>query len=774
MTAALADDDLRLIADSVSAFTKPDADLLRMRRLRGTQPGFERDTWQKIAEMGWTGMLIPEQYGGAGLGFAHMRIVAEGLARVLAPEPLIPTAVLAARLVLHGTNDALKRELLASIAAGERIIGAALLESADASATDAIATRAESAASGHVLRGTKRFVVPAGEADGYVVSAREGNRTLLCWVPANTSGLRSEVHLRADGTSCQTLHLENVAIGKHAIVAAGEAADAAIARAVDETNAMLAAELYAAIDQSLTIALDYMRTRMQFGKAIGSFQGLQHRTVDLWMQKELAIGAVDDAVRALDGNAEPKQRALAVSRAKSRCADGALLVCREAIKLHGAMGYTDECNVGQYLQRALVLSAWLGNGAAHRRRYAQLADPPPSTTRSTQAATRESPPDTDWNAMSDDAFRHEVRSFFEANYPEHLRFLQRRAKWEEVRDWTLTMSRKRWIAPAWPREHGGMGLSPAKFIIYIEEQERWGIARAPDMGILMLGPIVMRFGTPEQKREYLPRVISCEHIWCQGYSEPNAGSDLASLRTTAVLEGDQWVINGSKIWTSGAHEANHMFMLARTAQTEKRQEGISFFIVPLSTPGIRMRRIRNLSGQEEFCQEFFDDVRIPKENLVGQVNKGWTVAKALLGFERLNNGSPRRTQYPMLKLGAIARASGVWNDPEFQSKYTKLRLDVLDLGSAYKRFADVVRNGGTPGPEASFLKVWSGESLQRLAELSIETAGELGSLRGTKEFDGEAVDILGSYYHLFGATTASGTNDIQRNIVAKRVLSLPS
>jgi alkylation response protein AidB-like acyl-CoA dehydrogenase len=375
--------------------------------------------------------------------------------------------------------------------------------------------------------------------------------------------------------------------------------------------------------------------------------------------------------------------------------------------------------------------------------------------------------------MSDEAFRHEVRSFFEAHYPEELRYLQRRVRWHETRDWCLLMSKKGWIAPAWPREHGGMGLTPAKFIIFVEEQERWGIARAPDMGVLMLGPVLMRFGNEAQKREYLPKVISCEHVWCQGYSEPNAGSDLASLRTTAVADGDHFVINGSKIWTSLAQDADHMFLLARTDPAAKRQEGISFFILDLKTPGIRMRPIRNLSGHEEFCQEFFDDVRIPKENLVGELNKGWTVAKALLGFERLNNGSPRRAQYPLLKLAAVARARGVWNDPEFQSKYTRLRLDVADLASAYQRFADVVRAGGTPGPESSFLKVWSGESLQRLAELTVETVGAEGAIRGVLDFDGEPVDVLGPFYHLFGATTASGTNDIQRNIISKRVLALP-
>ncbi len=767
------DQDLRMLADSVSAFAGAEAGLGRMRRWRALEPGYDADVWRQMAGLGWTGIVLPETYGGSGLGFAHMRIVAEGLARGLAPEPLVPSAVLAARLLLHGTNEALKTDLLPSVVSGDCIPAAALQESAELMAGTEITTTARVSGDTVVLTGTKQFVVPALCAHGYVVSARDGDRVLLCWVSASADGLATTTHARADGTFCATLRLEGVRTPASCVVAQDAAAEAAIARATDEANVMLAAELLGGMDRALAITLDYLRTRVQFGRTIGSFQALQHRTVDLWMQKELAVGAVDDAVRAMDAAADTRARALAASRAKSRCADAALLITRESIKLHGAIGFADECDVGQYLQRALVLSAWLGNGAAHRRRYAQLADPPPTTSRTTAKPAAESPPQTDWNALSDDAFRQEVRSFFEAHFPEPLRFLQRRARLSEIRDWSHLMSRKGWIAPAWPREHGGMGLSPAKFIIFVEEQERWGVARAPDMGVLMLGPILMRFGTEEQKRTYLPKVISCEHIWCQGYSEPNAGSDLASLRTTAVADGDHFVINGSKIWTSLAHDATHMFVLARTDPAAKRQEGISFFIVDLATPGIRIRPIRNIAGQEEFCEEFLDNVRIPRQNLVGELNKGWTVAKALLGFERLNNGSPRRAQYPLLKLAAIARARGVWDDPEFQSKYTRLRLDVADLGSAYQRFAAVVRQGGMPGPEASFLKVWSGESLQRLAELSVETAGEAGGLRGELDFAGEAVDVLGSFYNLFGATTASGTNDIQRNIIAKQVLGLP-
>jgi len=767
------DPDTQLLIDSVTAFTRDDADLARMRALRGTLPGYDRDAWRRLGGMGWLGILVPEALGGAGLGFFHMRCVVEGLARVLAPEPLVPAAVLATRLVLLGTNEALKRELLPAAASGDLVLGAALEAITDAGAPARPALLARREGAGVVLHGTQAFAVPASGADGYAVHALDGDEALLLWVRRATSGLHEQLHPRADGSHCATLRFDDVRVPASAVIAAGDAALRAIAQAADEATVMTSVELLGVMDTALGMALDHLRARVQFGRAIGSFQALKHRSVDLWMQKELAIGAVDDAVQTLDASTDPHTRALAASRAKSRCADAALLITREAIKLHGAIGFADECNVGQYLQRALVLSAWLGNGAAHRRRYARLAAPPPRTDRTGAQPLRESPPDTEWNAMSDAAFRAEVRSFFEAHFPEHLRHVQRRVRWAEIRDWSLLMSRKGWIAPGWPREHGGMGLSPGKFIIFVEEQERWGVARAPDMGVLMLGPILMRFGTEAQKRTYLPKIVSCEHIWCQGYSEPNAGSDLASLRTTAVADGDHFVVNGSKIWTSLAHDATHMFLLARTDPAAKRQEGISFFIVDLATPGIRVRPIRNIAGHEEFCEEFFDDVRIPRTNLVGELNKGWGVAKALLGFERLNNGSPRRAQYPLLKLAAIARDRGVWDDPEFQSKYTRLRLDVADLGSAYQRFAEVVRQGGTPGPESSFLKVWSGESLQRLAELAVETVGQSGGLRGELEFDGEPVDVLGSFYNLFGATTASGTNDIQRNIIADRVLALP-
>lgn len=381
---------------------------------------------------------------------------------------------------------------------------------------------------------------------------------------------------------------------------------------------------------------------------------------------------------------------------------------------------------------------------------------------------------TDWNALSDDAFRKEVRTFFEANYPVELRFLPRRLRWEECKPWYQTLSRKGWIAPAWPKEAGGMGLTPAKQIIMLEETERCGIGRMPDQGITQVGPTLMRYGTEAQKKKYLKPILSGEHVWCQGYSEPNSGSDLASLQTTAVREGELWVINGSKIWTSMSMDANHIYVLVRTDRNAaKKQEGISFMVMSMQTPGITLRPIRNIAGHEEFAQVFFDNVRVPADALVGELNKGWTIAKALLGFERLTIGSPRRTRYAFTKLEKVARSRGLLDDPGFADKFAQLKLDLADQNSLFLRYVDQVRRGQTLGPDVSIMKIYAMELYQRISELLLEAADEQAMYEGNLDFDGETVDVLSPFYMSRPGTIYGGSNEIQRNIVAKDVLRLP-
>ena len=379
----------------------------------------------------------------------------------------------------------------------------------------------------------------------------------------------------------------------------------------------------------------------------------------------------------------------------------------------------------------------------------------------------------DYNAMSDDAFRREVRAFFEQHYPENLRYLLRRVRWEEIKGWWRTLYEKGWIAPNWPGEWGGMGLEAGKMVVFLEEMERHGVVRTPDQGITQVGPIIMKFGSAAQRDFYLPRTLSGEIIWCQGYSEPNAGSDLASLQTSAVLEGEHYIVNGEKIWTTLAHDATHIYLLARTDRQAKKQEGISFFLIDLKTRGISIRPIRNIAGHEEFCQVYFDNVRIPRDALVGELNRGWTVAKALLSYERLNIGSPRRPQYALNRLEMIARAKGLFADPGFVDRFTALKLDLEDLAALYSRYVAQVKRGEPLGQDVSALKIWAMETWQQLTDLLVETGAEEGVLAGVHDIAGIETDFLSPFYYARPATIYGGSSEIQRNILAKYVLKLP-
>ena len=378
----------------------------------------------------------------------------------------------------------------------------------------------------------------------------------------------------------------------------------------------------------------------------------------------------------------------------------------------------------------------------------------------------------DLNDLSDEAFRDEVRRFVQAEYPAGLRDPAHRVHWNEVRPWFDKVAAKGWVAPGWPREFGGLGLSAGKQIILMEEYERHGVARMPDMGVLMLGPLLIRYGTEEQRRRFLPRILTGEHVWCQGYSEPGAGSDLASLRTEAVLDGDHYVVNGQKIWTTLATDANWMFCLVRTDKAAKKQDGISFLLIDMASAGITVRPIITLGLHDEFCEVFFDNVRVPRENLVGEANQGWTMAKTLLGFERIHLGSPRQSSLALRRLRILAQRMGVWDDPAFADRYARMRLDLEDHTILYETFVARLRRGETLGAEVSMLKINQSELCQRITDLMLEIAGEnaglLDPMEGNRQTHPAGQFIEARPYTIYG-----GSSEIQRNIMAKNVLGLP-
>jgi len=380
----------------------------------------------------------------------------------------------------------------------------------------------------------------------------------------------------------------------------------------------------------------------------------------------------------------------------------------------------------------------------------------------------------DWNALSDNEFRAHVAGFVQSHCNRALRFPKHKLKLAQVRPWWRALFEAGLLAPSWPREHGGMGLDAGKALIYLETMEEGGAPRLADQGIINLGPLLINYGSEWQKSHYLPRILSGEHIWCQGYSEPNAGSDLASLRTSAVPQGDDYVINGQKIWTSWAHDATHIFTLVRTDPAVAKQAGISFLLIELDQPGVKVRPIQTLMGQADFSEVFFNEARTSRQNLVGAVNGGWAMAKALLGFERIWAGSPRQARAMLSRLEDFVRSAGKARDAAVSDRVAQLQFDVADLESTYARFAGMAARGEPIGAEVSILKIWATESCQRISECLLELSGDLAAAPGDVAFEGGIVDPTTPFLDSRSFTIYGGSSEIQRNILARNVLNLPT
>jgi len=374
----------------------------------------------------------------------------------------------------------------------------------------------------------------------------------------------------------------------------------------------------------------------------------------------------------------------------------------------------------------------------------------------------------DHASCTDDEFRYRFRTWLESHYPpEWRRPIVLRLQGAEEKAWLRMLHEHGWRLPTWPQEHGGMGVSLAKQLIYHEELERFGAARFLDSGGSMLGPILIKYGTLEQQRRFLPEILCGDVIWCQGYSEPNAGSDLASLRTTAVRDGDHFVINGSKIWTTMVIASERMFLLARTSQESRKQEGISFFLLDIDTPGVTVRPIENLAGDIEFGQVFFDDVRIPAENIVGGLGDGWGVAKALLGFERIATSSPALASHAFSILEKIAREV---DDTLSNELCARLYCDLHDLMALYRQICDAAIQGSAADEDLSALKIVSSELFQRISDacmqLASEHAGVIGpTLIGAVEAQLHRVYMIARPCSIYG-----GANEVQRDIIARALL----
>jgi alkylation response protein AidB-like acyl-CoA dehydrogenase len=387
------------------------------------------------------------------------------------------------------------------------------------------------------------------------------------------------------------------------------------------------------------------------------------------------------------------------------------------------------------------------------------------------------------------AFQQEVRVFIDENYPAHLRGKQDEGEElskEDFLAWHKVLHKKGWVAPAWPVEYGGTGWTATQKYIWSEETARADCIRLMPFGLAMVGPVIYAFGTPEQKAQFLPRILSGEDWWCQGYSEPGSGSDLASLRTTAVLDGDHYVVNGQKTWTTMAQHADWGFFLVRTNKDVKQQEGISFLLIDMKTPGITVRPIITLGGEHEVNEVWLEDVRVPVNQLIYEQDKGWTCAKFLLAHERTGIAGVAASKRGVEKVKSIARSEQdgdkpLLANPFFKRKIAELEIDLNALEFTELRSLAGENAGKGPGPESSLLKIKGSEIQQRLTELALEAVGHYGApyFRGFGEGDNEhpigpdyAHRTAPTYFNTRKTTIYGGSNEIQRNIIAKMVLGL--
>ena len=395
----------------------------------------------------------------------------------------------------------------------------------------------------------------------------------------------------------------------------------------------------------------------------------------------------------------------------------------------------------------------------------------------------------DLNYTSEDlAFRDQVRAFLEAKLPADLQQKVRKhlrmTKDDYVR-WHKILAAQGWVAPGWPAEFGGPGWTAVQRHLFDEECARAGTPAILPFGVNMVAPVIMAFGSDEQKAHFLPRILSCEDWWCQGYSEPGAGSDLASLKTTAVRDGEHYVVNGQKTWTTLAQHADMIFCLVRTDSGVRKQEGISFLLIDMHTPGITVRPIRMLDEEHEVNEVFFDNVRVPVANLVGQENRGWTYAKYLLGHERTGIAAVGRSKRELdfvkrYDQGQSRNGRPLLQDPYFAAKVATLEIELMALEMTVLRV--LAQEHKAPGPEASVLKVRGTEIQQALTELMVEAAGPMALafdpayLDSASEHsvagDDDAAPLAGYYFNFRKTSIYGGSNEIQRNIITQMILGL--
>ena len=761
-----------------------------VRRLMATDAGYDPAVWwQLCSDLALGGVHIPEAYGGQGFSFAELAIVVEETGRALLCAPYFSSTVLAATAILNAGREDDKAELLPSIAAGERLATLAVTESGGEVPGD-IALVAEAGR----LSGVKSHVVDGCLADLLVVVARApgttGDDGLSFYAVAGDAAGVSRKPLATLDATRKLARVEFDRVPARLIGVEGQGG-AALARTLDLAAVALASEMVGGAQRLLDSAVEYAKLRMQFGRPIGSFQAVKHRLADLLLEVELAKSA---AYRAADGAArnDAELPALA-SLAKAAASDAYMRAAKDCIQIHGGIGFTWDNDTHLWYKRAKSSEVFLGDPLQHRERLASHWAVP---SESTPPAAADAPSAVRTPGADDAAareVRQQVRAWLAANWDPDAGLVAWRGK----------LADSGWGMPTWPKRWFGRDLPQALAPVVDEEFAREGAVGVAKTGIrLLAAATLLEHGSDAQKSKHLRRILTGEDTWCQLFSEPGSGSDLAGATSRADFDGERWIVNGQKVWTTSAHHADYGLLLARTDWDVPKHQGLTYFILDMRQPGVEVRPLKQMNGHASFNQVFFTDAAIPPENQVGAIGQGWPVAITTLAHERRGadglRGQARERDrpgriyaeereetatvmdpykwYPQ-RAGRVdlvverANVTGRIDDPAVRQEIAKL-LGLSRAAQWTARRARAAQEQGRPqGPEGSLGKLAASNIARQACHVHTLVAGADAMLAGADgPLDGLIAEILVS---VPATSIAGGTDEIQRNIIAERVLGLP-
>jgi 3-oxochol-4-en-24-oyl-CoA dehydrogenase len=708
----------------------------------------ESDLWPVLCQqVGVAAIAVPEDAGGAGYGAVALGVVAHELGRALAPVPFLSSSVLATGLLAAArSSNPDAAQALSDLADGERIAAAILTSDGGAWSPDTVPFTADRDGTDWRVTGTARHVLGGGSADDLVVAADTGDGLALFVLDPAVVTVTSERAL--DGTRpLATVDCTKAAATQ---IASSRVAEM-INRAVTLALAVLSAEQVGACERLLELATEHARNRIQFGRSIGSFQAVKHRCADMLVDLEWARSASQAAIRAIDDGLSMAETSWRASMAKAVCSEALRDAAHANIQVHGGVGFTWENSANLYVRRARSDEALFGLPGGH---WDALA-----------GHIRDG--DADDTGTTADPQRFEIRDFLTAAAkPVGLRNYGPTPTADDVgpgRIWHRYLAEHGYACLHWPTEYGGAAASVMRQAIFAEECARAGLPR--QLGITaidLVGPVLIAYGTADQKRRYLEPIRLGEHIWTQLFSEPDAGSDLASIRTRAERTESGWRVDGQKVWSSAANAAIFGLLLARTGSESHR--GLSMFIVPMGAEGVTVRPLKQIDGESKFNEVFLDSVDLDENALIGEVGQGWQIAMLTLGRERLTLGSQAVGMFQRhAHMSAVARDRGLL-DPVLARTFARLWARMWLLRFTWER---AVADGDTASAAFSVLKLMTSETDRDLGDLATDV---LGTDVCVDPGDDELVQqmLVGRAQTILG-----GTSEIQRNILGERVLKLP-